>query len=153
MALIVYKLHPQQLQHFLRGALLGTKVEGQRGLELSFEGLFNKTLIFTDPLVTVTFALPASGLDVYPFQEIKAQIETQEPLLLVTKLWGQLVLTRKIVTTGVNLNNLGTANSILGFSTTAPTIGKVYDPPGGAAPRLINAVQLWGGMLQVVVEE
>jgi len=153
MALIVYKLHPQQLQHFLQGALLGAKVEGQRGLELSFEGLFNKTLIFTDPLVTITFALPASGLDVYPFQEIKTQIETQAPLLFVTKLWGQLVLNRKVVTTGVNLNNLGTANSILGFGTTAPTIGTVYASPSGVAPRLITTEQLWDGMLQVVVEE
>lgn len=153
MALNVYQLHQDQLEHFLQGALIGGPAEDSQHLEVSYEGLFAKTLIFTVPLNTVTFVLPPSGQDVYPFQEVKLQIETQEPLLLVTKLWGRLLITRQIVTVGINLSNLGTANSILGFSATAITLGRVYNTPNGAPPRLLAVNQIGDGMFQVITDE
>ena len=121
---------------------------------LTFAGLTGKTLVFTLPLKTITFVLPPSGDDIFSFAEIKTQIEAQEPLLWVRQLRGKLAITRQTVTVGINLNFVGsTANSILGFSTTAITLGKVYGTPGGVAPRLLAANQIGSGHLQVITDE
>ena len=155
MALKVHHLHHSQLKHKLQGAIFGAMAADQQGLHLSFTGLFGKTLIFTTPAVTVTFVLPASGEDIYPFLEVKSQIETQAPLLLVAKQMGQMLITRKapVVGTNVALGFTGTANSILGFSTTVATTGTAYAPPNGVAPRLISYHQLDDAMLQVITDE
>jgi len=155
MALQVYNIHHSQLKHLLQGAIFGAMAADQRGLELSFEGLNLLTLVFLVPAVTVTFALPPSGENVYPFKEVKSQIETQAPLLLVTKQMNQLVIARKAPVVGINvaLNTTGTANSILGFSTAAVTTGISYATPLGAPPRLISFHQIDDGLLQVITDE
>ena len=102
---------------------------------------------------TITFIVPPSGETFYTYTDVKSQIETQEPLLLVSRLDNVLSINRKVITVGVNLNLTGTANSTLGFKTTKITLGVVYALPSGAPPRVVAVNQIGAGHLQVVTDE
>jgi len=154
MDLKIRQLHHTQLRHRLQGGIFGAQVEDQYPprRHYTFVGLNTKTLVFLNPASTVTFVLPPSGEDIYDFDELKLQIETQEPLLFVTKEWGQLVITRQIPNDFVRLGFAGTANNILGFTTNEIRTGTHYNPPYGVAPRLLKTIQIGNGMIQLVTD-
>ena len=96
-------------------------------------GLHGKTLIFTTPAVTVTFADAAgTGLSMVDIAAQIAAAATVKP-----KLRGQRVVAIWNSTDGQPcvLGSTGTANNLFGFSTTVATTGKIYNAPSGAKPR------------------
>jgi hypothetical protein len=127
---------------FLRGGIKG-------GAELSptVFGLHGKTLVFNAPSGTVTFA-DATGAGL-TLDAIATQIKAAIATLAVRFDSRHVVLEYATPGTAVNLDNTGTANAAFGFDTAADTVGKVFAPYTGSAPRLLS-LQPWGQMDGVV---
>lgn len=146
-----------QVQTFLNGGIIAGALKGAQnggspaGIGSGIYGLVGATLKFTSPsAVTVTFvasdgaggsADPALPVDqrnpnpqVLTFKDIKAQIEAAIATVRVTSYEGRLVLTEVTPTSGVALDNTGTANALLGLDNAGSTTGKVYAPPPSATP-------------------
>lgn len=95
--------------------------------------LVGKTLIFTTPAKTVTFAAGADPGGRLTAKEIVAQILAVGGLA-VTLFEGRLFISEASPSTGTVLSNTGTANALLGFDTAVASSGKVYGTPFGGAP-------------------
>jgi hypothetical protein len=145
-------LRLDDLQFFLNGGIVGGTFNKSQGggspapLGIGLNGLVGKTVVFTSPsAVTVTFGLSSGtyggvpGSNVPPgtnpdpntliFQDIKAQIQAAIPAVLVAAdADGHLVFVEVTPASGVALSNTGTANGILGFSSTGADVGKFYSP-------------------------
>jgi len=95
--------------------------------------LAGKTLIFTTPAKTVTFAVGGDPAGRLTAKEIIAQIVAGGQLA-ATLIGGQLAITEGTPSTGTVLSAAGTANALLGFDIAVATSGKVYGTPYGNAP-------------------
>ena len=126
----------KDMELFLQGGISGGKdVRNQQGGVIF--GLHNRTLIFTTPVATVTFADPTgAGLTT---QQVTAQIVAASATLRSFWREGRLHLLR---TPGTNaavvLSAAGTANSLFGFSNSAAATGTYYNGPSGATPRVVE---------------
>jgi len=107
-----------------------------KGNELLY-GLHGKTLIFTAPAVTVTFAdASGSGLRI---AEVMAQIIADSVDVLRCSLRdGILYVKQTTPTAGVVLGSAGTANAYFSIASGIVLTGTFYNPPDGAAPRLVS---------------
>ena len=149
MTLHVYSVKPTQLNHFLQGGILGGRVVGR-----TFYRIHGKTLIFTNPIGTVTFAAPGGSQEVpLTIQDIKAQIELAIVTLRVTYVEGYLGINRAIPSVGVVLSAAGTANTILGFSDSAVTTGKFFNQPGGGVPEFVTLSNTDQALFQIITWE
>lgn len=139
----------EEVNTFLRGGIKGgaqlsLQPAGPVGAQtLAVLGLHGKTLVFNAPAGTVTFA-DATGAGL-TLDAIAAQIKAALATLAVRFDNRHLVLEYATPGTAVNLDLTGTANAAFGFDTAADTVGKVFAPYTGAAPRLIS-LQPWGQM-------
>lgn len=143
----------EEVNTFLRGGIKGgapltLQPSGPVGAQtLAVFGLHGKTLVFNAPAGTVTFAdATSSGLTL---DAIALQIKTAIAALAVRFDSRRVVLEYATPGTAVNLDNTGTANALFGFDTAADTVGKVFAPYTGSAPRLLS-LQPWGQMDGVV---
>jgi hypothetical protein len=122
-----------ELNHFLQGGIFGGVDLRRTASSLYLNGL---TLVFNAPTGTVTFSAanqqPLTILEVAT--QIKAQLVTVTPRIIEGRLW----IVEATVAAGVDLDATGTANQLLGFSTTDDTVGVVYGAPGGTAPTLVS---------------
>jgi len=123
----------QAVEHGINGGVIGGAiVVGPDGKILGLDG---KTLIFTTPAGTVTFS-DKSGQGHTPAEviaEIKAVHATLQPKFIKRQLW----IIETTPTSGIVITGAGTANPIFGFGNVTVT-GIVYNPPDGAAPRVIS---------------
>ncbi|MHB8815791.1 MAG: hypothetical protein ACYDAE_21370 [Steroidobacteraceae bacterium] len=148
----------EDVLNFLNGGIVGGSTNRSNagggvpaGNMNGIYGLVGKTLIFTSPAAaTVTFvaASGAGGSAAPPgtnpdpntlmFKDIAAQIAAALPTVKVTLTPDQqLCILETTPAMGVAIAAAGTANSLLGFDTSAATIGKLYPPAavaGGATP-------------------
>lgn len=109
---------------FMRGGHVGGK-DLRRGVF----GLHGKTLIFTTPAGTVTFATPNASLqEALTATQIVAQINAVHAGMAKTDQKGRLVL-EKDPPVGIAATALSTALPLLGFGDSA-LAGTVYNPPG-----------------------
>lgn len=114
----------EELQHFMNGAVIGSKDLGQ-----GVSGLIGKTLIVNG--TTVTFVATANpDTNFFYFKDIHTQIQAAVATVTARSIRGKLVLIVTTASGGVTITSTGTANDALGFSTVANTVGKVYTPPG-----------------------
>jgi hypothetical protein len=124
------------LNAYVKGRLRGSTDLVQTPSSLFLHG---KTLIFTAPAATVTFAAsPAAAQVPLTMAQVKAQIEAQAATVLVTFINGRLEL--RVNAGTVTVNSTGTANGLLGFDATTPSTAKPMSSPGGAAPSFISLV-------------
>lgn len=131
---------------FLRGGIVGgaqlplSTAQGpgapNSATKLAVFGLHGKTLKFTTPAVTVTFA-DASGVGLSP-KEILAQINTALGVNYVARFSAErLFIEDKDASGPVVLDGAtSTARQVFGFPPATVT-GVVYAAPDGTAPRLI----------------
>lgn len=152
------------INHFLAGGIRGTSdiARPRPGGPPGIIGLVGKKLTFNKPSGTVTFTEGANGNHLL-FKEIKSQIETAIPALLVKQTAGALSFIEKTPSTGVVLKGDGSANSsantLLGFDGENNTIGKVYDSPHSnrpdppSVPHLVQIYMVNDGMHVVAVME
>jgi hypothetical protein len=122
---------------FLRGAILSGPLAEEGPANTIVYGLDTKTLIFTTPSHTVTFADSSmAGLHI---GDIAGQIQTVlGGSYQVRILQRHLVITEVAPTTGITLSHTGTANAKLGFDSNNDSVGTVFAAPDGTAPRLIE---------------
>jgi hypothetical protein len=111
-------------------------ISGGKPVSGKVMGLHGKTLVFNTPAGTVTFSdSSGEGLSV---KDISDQVVAVQATLLVQFYNGYMRIREITPSGGVNLDATGTANSAFGFSSTGDTVGTVYGPPDGTAPRLID---------------
>ena len=132
----------EEVNTFLRGGL-----KGGAQLNPTVFGLHGKTLVFNAPSGTITFA-DATGAGL-TLDAIAAQIKAGLATLAVRFDNRHIVLEYATPGTAVNLDMTGTANGIFGFDAAADTVGKVFAPYTGTAPRLLSLAP-WGQMDGVV---
>jgi len=134
MALKVHKIVSiEGVNRFLVGG-----IQGGVDIRKDYASLYlaGKTLITTTPSHTITFAgTPGAQVRFKPADVLAAISAGTGGAVIGKWLDGRLVLT---ATAGVTLAATGTANAQLGFSPDTPTVGTVYAPPDGVAPRVIN---------------
>lgn len=131
------------------------KIRGGADLSKLANALFlhGKTLIFTTPAGTVTFAAsPAAAQNPMKLSDVKVEIEAQvatvkaEIVDYALQLWtatpGTIVLSKD-----------GTANSFFGFDTAVDTTAKIVAVPGGAAPKFIALAPGYDGSLFLTTED
>jgi hypothetical protein len=151
MALITRKFQSRvELDFFLTGGIIGgTKMPGRR-----IYGLDGRTLIFTAPAATVTFASVPVGTQMWLlFPDIKAQIEAAAATLRVTLVDGRIAINLATLTgTPIEMSAAGTANTIFGFSNSVATAGTFYAPPAGMAPALVSFSPDWDGYVVITDE-
>ena len=140
------------MEFFLRGGLLGScsliprPGDGLRTPGGGLRELVGLALALTTPAATVLFvdATPDVGESRDPtallFKDIKAQIEAEENTLEVVNIDGRIGIVEKTPTSGLVLAAATTddekkVRTLLGLPIHAVTT-KVYNPPGGAAPRV-----------------
>lgn len=136
MALLIRQLDSiEDINVFLRGGIQGRVKLGKDLFDLN-----GKTLIFTGPAVTVTFATtPAAAQVPLSVSAMLGQLNTQLTGNYVARIVrGRLVVVDSTGALATVLANTGTANAALGFVTDVATTGVVYAPASGAAPRLIS---------------
>jgi hypothetical protein len=149
-------LRLDDLQFFLNGAIVGGTFNKSQGggspapLGIGLNGLVGLTLVFTSPVsATVTFGLtnitygghygsadpastpPGTNPDPYTliFKDLKMQIEAAVTgVVVLTDADQHIVIVESTPASGVALSHTGTANAILGFSTTVDETGLVYKP-------------------------
>lgn len=131
------------VQSFLNGAVVGSTLRAAYGppgnQAPGVLGLVGKTLIFSapGPTGTVTF-VASSGSNPDPqvllFKDIAAQIVAAIATLKVNMSADGLTIQEATPANGVTVASTGTANTILGFDTSAATVGKFYLPIGAASP-------------------
>jgi hypothetical protein len=142
MVLQVHKIRGlDRSEIFLNGGLFGGYLKN------GVYGLDGKTLILDSPQVanptpppptlpqTMTFSAPAGFLS---FQDIITQITAGFTGVHAKGKRGELVIIEDTPTDGITVDKDGTANSLLGFSSYANTVGTVYAAPSGAAPKLVK---------------
>jgi hypothetical protein len=119
-----------EAQAFLNGAVIGSPVLANQVLAI-FRNIVGKT--FKIGATTVTFTVSGSPPDAdntaLTFKEVKAQIEAAVATVRVSLNEGKLVIIEATPASGVTIDKVGTANTMLGFDTKANTVGKVYNPP------------------------
>lgn len=120
------------VEHFLNGGITGGKEVVRGGNVLGLDGL---TLVFNAPAGTVTFSDP-SGAGLSP-QEIKTEVETTIATLKVTFKDGRIRFIHAALSSAVNLDLTGTANTLFGFSDATDTAGTRFNPFDGVAPRVL----------------
>jgi hypothetical protein len=135
MALFVYKVGGfEELETFLQGGIVGGASD-LAGKQLFLHG---KTLVLTSPASeTVTFASTPTNAQVpISLKDVIAQIAAQSSIKAryVGKRF-HLLHDASPSTTAVVISGTSTALEILGFNSGS---GKFYNPPSGAAPRLIS---------------
>ena len=147
MALKTYRFAShKEMDTFLRGGIsAGAKIKlavspgpgaPNSATKLAVQGLHNKTLVFTTPAKTVTFA-DASGAGL-SLKEILAQINTGLGAGYTARFDDSLLIIEDddasgpVVLTGAT----STAASVFGFPPVTVS-GVVYAPPDGVAPRLL----------------
>lgn len=122
-----------EAQAFLNGAVFG-------GSAHVVSGLVGKTFKLTLPSVkSITFVAAASPPNgdstALLFKDIKAQIEAVANDVVVSLQNGKICIREVTITGGVTVDQTGTSSALLGFSTAATTVGKVYAaPPSAVAP-------------------
>jgi hypothetical protein len=118
----------QSLEFILNGGVVGgVNVVNISGRMMDLHG---KTLIVNS--VTVTFSDPTGqGLT---YQQVKLAIEAVVAGTTVSFVDGRLAIRHA---TGVTVGGLGTANAVFGFPK-VDTVGVVYAPPDGTAPRVLS---------------
>lgn len=129
----VQKLSDLQIVNMtLQGGLLSGKDIGAG----SVYGLDGKTLVFTSPVGTVTFATPnGSEQEPLTLKEIVAQINAVPALAGYAHIYkGKLMLKGAAK---VTMSNTSTAAADLGFDSGGST-GTLYAAPGGSAPALVS---------------
>lgn len=118
-----------EAQAFLNGAIFG-------GHARAVSGIVGTTLKLALPSVkTITFvagSAPNGDSSALLFKEIKAQIEAVASDVVVSLQNGKICIIELTAAGGVTLDRTGTATSLLGFSTSVNTVGKVYAPPPSA---------------------
>lgn len=116
-------------QAFLNGAVFGSPVLANQALAI-FRNIVGKT--FKIGATTVTFTVSGSPPDAdntaLTFKEVKSQIESAVATVKVSLLEGALVIIEATPSSGVTVDKVGTANTMLGFDTKANTVGKVFSP-------------------------
>lgn len=118
---------PYEMELALTGGVQGGR--SVVSIERKIQGLHGLTLLVN--AATVTFSDPTgTGLTL---AQVKQAIDTAASVTS-TYVDGKLTLRR---TGAVTVLKTGTANPIFGFSTDADTVGVVYAPPTGSAPRLL----------------
>jgi hypothetical protein len=141
-----------EVNNFLRGGVIGGKDLKSGGVF----GLGGKTLVFTSPSATVTFATAHnSSQEVLTLKDILAQINAVGALTGYAKSGeGHIFLEDPAGSTKVVLSNTGTANALLGFDPDGVS-GIVFAAPGGTPPALISVDPLslsGGGYVVTTVE-
>jgi hypothetical protein len=126
----------EDVNFFLAGGITGGS------LMKAVPGLVGRTLIFTKPsAATVTFVAGAdtTGQTLSPL-EIQTQIQAAIATVRAGRVGydGHLSLMELNPTSGVAISAAGTANALLGFSSSAETAGKLVAPPGGSVPALVT---------------
>jgi hypothetical protein len=118
----------EQLAFIINGGVMGgVSVVTVAGKVMD---LHNKTLVVSS--TTVTFSDPTGqGLT---YAQIKAAIEGAVASSTVKFIEGHIAVSHA---SGVTVGGTGTANAKFGFPT-KDVVGVVYNPPDGAAPRVIN---------------
>jgi hypothetical protein len=117
-----------------------------------FFGLDGRTLVFTAPAGTVTFADPtAEGLTV---AQMSAQIMAAISTISLLQNRGDLWLVHKVsgAVDLVGTHATSTASDTLGFADEASVSGTAYNPPDGVAPKLVQVVSHGGGFALVTEE-
>lgn len=120
----------QLMDLFLNGGAIGGKKivsATDKGRILGLDGL---TLIIGAETVTFVDAA-GTGLTL---AAIKTQIEAGTTGVTVSFYDGYLVLS---AATALTVVSTGTANPVFGFSSSANTVGVLYNPPDGLAPRVL----------------
>ncbi len=142
-AMKVYKFRDiTEVKHFLDGGLLGG------GVVFPAYGLVGKVITFVLPTAaacTFTAGADATGLSL-TFKEVKTQLEAAVANLKVVNFSGgvggniAVGFIHATLAGAVTLAALNEpARAILGFANNAALTGKLYNPPGGAAPSFIQA--------------
>ena len=120
------------VEHFLNGGITGGKEVVRGGNIMGLNGL---TLVFNAPSGTVTF-VDATGEGLSP-QQVKTQVETDISTLKVSFRDYKMRVIVAALTSAVNLDITGSANSLFGFSNATDTVGTLYAPYDGTPPRVL----------------
>jgi hypothetical protein len=122
----------EALQKFLVGG-----VEGGKGLLGGVEGLTGKTLIFNAPVAGPVTFVDGAHPPLLTLAEIITQTAAGTTNAVAAGFTGEnarLTLVEASPTGGVDVDATGTANALLGFSTTADTVGTFYAYDPSATP-------------------
>lgn len=144
------------LELFLQGAVVcGRPLEYEDG-KFGFHGLVGLTLTFTSPSGTVTFVAGQDPSGFLTFEEIKTQVTSAVSGIDVKVYERRIVFQSSTIGTsievGSNVDEPGRA--IFGLTEKSGIFdGTAYNPPDGAAPRLISITPGAGGTFVVVTEE
>lgn len=124
----------RDLELFVQGGIRSSKKVVS--LDGKIQGLHGLTLVFNIPVVTVTFAdATAVGLT---YAEILAQILSDTASAITGKfIEGALQILDTDLSGAIDLDMTGTANLIFGFRADVDTVGTLFNPPGGSAPRVL----------------
>lgn len=119
-----------EANHVMRGGIVGGPVS-----VTGIAGLVGATLTFTNPSGNKMFTQPAgSPSGVITFKDIKSQLEAAVANLKV-ELIADCIAFRHASGTAVTLGSANEpARTKLGMPNNTAINGKVYNPPGGAAP-------------------
>lgn len=152
MALRVKKIGEiDELNTYLRGGIIGGR-DIRRGVHGYIDG---KTLVFSAPAGTVTFATTPSGEQVgLTAKEILTQINAIHAGYAHIDASGRLVVEDPAGAVSVVLGATSTADTIFGFSKNGQT-GKVINAPDGVVPKLVSIGQdaLGGGTYLLTTDE
>jgi hypothetical protein len=150
MALRIKKMAElEEVNTFLRGGHIGGK-----SLKGGLYGLDGKTLVFTTPVGTVTFATPNnSQQESLSLRDIMDQINAVHTGMAHTGQGGKLFLEMP-TPAGIVATSASSALALLGFDK-AGLSGTVYNPPAGATPALrqLAATPLGAGSFILLLDE
>lgn len=124
------------LNTFIKGRLRGS-VDLVRNPGALY--LHGKTLVFTTPAATVTFAAsPAVAQVPLTPALVKTQIEAQTTNGVLVSFFNGVLELRANPAGTLVLAKTGTANPLLGFDDTTDSTVKPLNPPGGSAPKYVG---------------
>ena len=132
-----------ELEFFLQGGIRGDEVLNNSTYVIGLYGLVGKTVTFQSPGGAVTFSQGAYKDGFLTFVEIKKQIETAIPTVLVSLCGMSIAIKgRSNIPVSIGSSSAEEGRTLLGFDGGAGgyVSGKVYNAPGGALPRLISVV-------------
>jgi len=138
-----------RVELFLQGAIFGgNDLRGQ------VAGLVGNTITFAKPAAASCAFVAGANAGYLTAAEIKAQLEAAITGLKVKFLEGRIVLIETSPSGGVQLGGgVQIAKTLLGFAKNSTEAGRVYNPPDGAAPRLISVSPDMSNSHVIITEE